>query len=111
LHNVELVEPMTVEDNTMEKKWKLRVRDLQKSISTEEFFDAIMVCNGHYFQPSLPSMKGREEFEGQQIHSHDYRRPEPFADKRIVVIGAGPSGTSFRYTSSFQPPPPPPKPQ
>jgi dimethylaniline monooxygenase (N-oxide forming) len=26
------------------------------------------------------------------LHSHDYREPAPFTGKRVVVIGAGPSG-------------------
>ncbi|XP_011497965.1 PREDICTED: flavin-containing monooxygenase FMO GS-OX4-like [Ceratosolen solmsi marchali] len=92
LHNVELVEPIGAEEKGTGSNWKLRVRDLRKSTVTEEFFDAVMVCNGHYFKPSLPRLKGHETFKGQQMHSHDYRRPEPFADKRVVVIGAGPSG-------------------
>lgn len=51
-----------------------------------------MVCNGHYFQPSLPAIEGHDKFQGLQLHSHDYRVPEALADKKIVVIGAGPSG-------------------
>ncbi|KAJ8682282.1 hypothetical protein QAD02_018074 [Eretmocerus hayati] len=88
LHNVELVEP----DESPKKGWKLRVRDLKANESREEHFDAVMVCNGHYFEPSLPSIKGSKEFEGLQMHSHDYRMPDPFVDKRVVVVGAGPSG-------------------
>ncbi|OXU22776.1 hypothetical protein TSAR_011662 [Trichomalopsis sarcophagae] len=86
LHNVELVEP------TNENKWKVRVRDLRQNTTAEEQFDGVMICNGHYFDPSLPALKGRELFKGQQLHSHDYRVPDTFADKRVVVFGAGPSG-------------------
>lgn len=31
-------------------------------------------------------------FVGQQLHSHDYRTPDAFRDRDVVVIGAGPSG-------------------
>ncbi|XP_058798176.1 senecionine N-oxygenase-like [Phymastichus coffea] len=86
LHNVELVE------RTSENKWKLRVRDLRLDAILEEHFDGVMICNGHYFEPSLPDLKGREVFRGQQLHSHDYRKPDGFAGKRVVVFGAGPSG-------------------
>lgn len=55
-----------------------------------------MVCNGHYFEPSVPILKGQSIFQGQQLHSHDYRIPEVFADKTVVVLGAGPSGMLLR---------------
>lgn len=41
-------------------------------------FDSIFVCNGHYNTPAIPNYPGRNLFNGQQIHSHDYRCPDPF---------------------------------
>ncbi|XP_076245742.1 senecionine N-oxygenase isoform X1 [Calliopsis andreniformis] len=87
LHNVELVEP-----SSGDRKWSIKVKDLQKNVVLNDSFDAVMVCNGHYFEPSVPSIKGKSIFQGQQLHSHDYRIPEVFADKAVLVIGAGPSG-------------------
>ncbi|XP_063981107.1 uncharacterized protein LOC135164569 [Diachasmimorpha longicaudata] len=89
LHNVELVEP-TVDEK--ENKWKVTVKSLKDGSTRTEYFDTVMVCNGHYFQPHLPVIEGREQFKGKQLHSHDYRIPEIFADKTVVVVGAGPSG-------------------
>lgn len=31
-------------------------------------------------------------FTGMLMHSHDYRSAEPFADKSVLVLGAGLSG-------------------
>lgn len=87
LHNVELVQP-----SSGDRKWSIRVKDLQSNTVINESFDAVMVCNGHYFEPSLPSLKGQDAFQGQQLHSHDYRVPEIFKGKTVVVLGAGPSG-------------------
>lgn len=39
-----------------------------------------------------PVMKGLDSFPGEKYHSHDYREPSQFEGKRVVVIGAGPSG-------------------
>ncbi|XP_014213753.1 senecionine N-oxygenase-like [Copidosoma floridanum] len=86
-HNVELVEPV---GGTSE--WKVRVRDLKGDRSLDVRFDAVMVCSGHYFEPAIPVIKGADKFKGETLHSHDYRRPEHFAGKRVVVVGAGPSG-------------------
>ena len=80
-------------ENRYQQKWKIRVRDLQKQAVIEEIFDNVMVCNGHYFQPSIPKIMSDENFLGQKLHSHDYRVPDIFKDKSVVVIGAGPSGS------------------
>ena len=80
------------EENRDGKKWKIRVKDLEKQSVSEEIFDAVMICNGHYFEPSIPKIKGDENFLGQKIHSHDYRVPDIFKEKSVLVIGAGPSG-------------------
>nr|XP_033817835.1 dimethylaniline monooxygenase [N-oxide-forming] 5-like isoform X2 [Geotrypetes seraphini] len=57
-------------------------------------FDAILVCSGHHTDPHLPlaSFPGIETFKGQYFHSRDYKNPEEFQGKRIIVIGIGNSG-------------------
>lgn len=76
-----------------DRKWTVKVKDLQRDATVVESFDAVMVCNGHYFQPRTPKISGQEVFAGEQLHSHDYRIPEVFNGKTVVVLGAGPSGT------------------
>ncbi|KAG9483378.1 flavin-containing monooxygenase 5-like [Eleutherodactylus coqui] len=57
-------------------------------------FDAVMICTGHHTFPNLPlsSFPGIENFKGQYLHSRDYKFPDDFKNKRIVVIGIGNSG-------------------
>ncbi|XP_030061708.1 dimethylaniline monooxygenase [N-oxide-forming] 5 [Microcaecilia unicolor] len=57
-------------------------------------FDAILVCTGHHTDAYLPlaSFPGIETFKGQYFHSRDYKDPEEFRGKRIIVIGIGNSG-------------------
>lgn len=31
-------------------------------------------------------------FSGNIIHSHDYKEPEPYANRRVLLVGAGASG-------------------
>ncbi|XP_040216086.1 flavin-containing monooxygenase 5-like isoform X2 [Rana temporaria] len=54
-------------------------------------FDAILVCIGHHTHPKLPlhSFPGIENFKGQYFHSRDYKTPEPFKNKKVIVIGIG----------------------
>ena len=53
-----------------------------------------MVCTGHHVHPHIPHIYGIEDFRGPKIHSHEYKRPGPFQDKRVLIIG-----TLFFFTN------------
>ncbi|WP_069163463.1 flavin-containing monooxygenase [Nocardia altamirensis] len=56
-------------------------------------YDALIVCNGHHWDPNLPDYPG--EFDGVLLHSHAYNDPFDPVDmrgKRVVVVGMGNSG-------------------
>ncbi|KAG5891245.1 hypothetical protein JTB14_004359 [Gonioctena quinquepunctata] len=55
-------------------------------------YDAIMICNGHYNDPVIPEIPGQKNFSGTIEHSHSFRSPESYQGKKVVVVGAGPSG-------------------
>ncbi len=63
---------------------------------TTHAFDALLVCNGHHWDPRLPSFPG--SFDGPQIHSHDYVDPADPLDlkgKRVLVVGIGNSAVDI----------------
>uniref|UniRef100_F6VVQ6 Flavin-containing monooxygenase n=1 Tax=Ornithorhynchus anatinus TaxID=9258 RepID=F6VVQ6_ORNAN len=57
-------------------------------------FDAVMICTGLFLNALLPleSFPGIKKFQGQVLHSQEYRIPEDFHGKRILVIGTGNTG-------------------
>nr|XP_020668821.1 dimethylaniline monooxygenase [N-oxide-forming] 5-like [Pogona vitticeps]XP_020668822.1 dimethylaniline monooxygenase [N-oxide-forming] 5-like [Pogona vitticeps]XP_020668823.1 dimethylaniline monooxygenase [N-oxide-forming] 5-like [Pogona vitticeps]XP_020668824.1 dimethylaniline monooxygenase [N-oxide-forming] 5-like [Pogona vitticeps] len=57
-------------------------------------FDAVLICTGHHTNPQLPldSFPGITKFKGRYLHSRDYKSPDEFTDKRVIVIGIGNSG-------------------
>ncbi|XP_053928866.1 flavin-containing monooxygenase 5 isoform X2 [Cuculus canorus] len=57
-------------------------------------FDAVLVCTGHHTEAHLPlsAFPGLENFEGWYMHSRDYKSPQLFSGKRVVVVGTGNSG-------------------
>lgn len=57
--------------------------------------------NRHFSQPYMPEIKGLDTFSGPVIHSHDYRNPDPFMSKTVMIIGAGPSGTDIAIDVSY----------
>jgi dimethylaniline monooxygenase (N-oxide forming) len=66
---------------------------LQLDGAPDEEFDAVVVASGHQGLPMHPEWK--DAFEGQYLHSHSYRVPEPFRDKRVLVVGMGNSAVDI----------------
>nr|XP_012146820.1 PREDICTED: flavin-containing monooxygenase FMO GS-OX-like 2 isoform X1 [Megachile rotundata]XP_012146821.1 PREDICTED: flavin-containing monooxygenase FMO GS-OX-like 2 isoform X1 [Megachile rotundata]XP_012146823.1 PREDICTED: flavin-containing monooxygenase FMO GS-OX-like 2 isoform X1 [Megachile rotundata]XP_012146824.1 PREDICTED: flavin-containing monooxygenase FMO GS-OX-like 2 isoform X1 [Megachile rotundata] len=75
--------------------WVVRVRNIKTKEIEEIVFDAIMICNGHYFDPFMPPVPGIDTSPGAVVHSHSYRKPEDFSGKTVLILGAGASGTDI----------------
>ncbi|NXE04196.1 FMO3 monooxygenase, partial [Lophotis ruficrista] len=60
-------------------------------------FDAVMVCSGHHVYPNLPltDFPGIQKFKGCYFHSREYKEPEEFRGKKVLVIGLGNSGSDI----------------
>lgn len=57
-----------------------------------EDFDALVVANGHHWDPAWPDPAIPGQFSGLELHSHAYLDPdEPHAlrGKRVVIVGMG----------------------
>ena len=55
----------------------------------------IISATGTFKHPFIPDIPGRENFKGEQIHSADYRSPEAFKDKKVIIVGEGNSGAQI----------------
>ena len=53
---------------------------------------AVVAATGTAARPLIPDVPGRGTFGGTQVHSSEYRSPEPFAGRRVLVVGGGNSG-------------------
>jgi PPOX class probable F420-dependent enzyme len=52
-------------------------------------FDWLVVASGHYWDPVIPRLGG--DFAGEILHVRDYRTPDRFAGRRVVVVGGSQS--------------------
>lgn len=50
---------------------------------------AVVNATGTWTRPYWPSYPGATDFAGTQLHYADYRGPEPFAGRRVIVVGGG----------------------
>ena len=70
------------------ERWQVRLGD-----GAQAEFDAVVVASGHQGTPTHPAWK--DDFAGEYLHSHGYRVPEPFRDKRVLVVGMGNSAVDI----------------
>ncbi len=50
---------------------------------------SVIDATGAFNQPYFPDIPNRSEYQGQVLHTFQYQRPDTFAGKRVLVIGAG----------------------
>ncbi len=84
---VDSVEP------TGEGPWKVTTDD-----GKTRTFAAVLVSNGHHWDPKLASFPG--SFTGRARHSHSYETPESLADRNVLVVGIGNSGVDIACEAS-----------
>jgi dimethylaniline monooxygenase (N-oxide forming) len=81
-------------------RWRVRL-----DTGEERSYDALLVANGHHWDPRWPEppFPGADEFAGVQLHSHHYTGEDPnyFRDKRVVVLGMGNSAMDIAVEASF----------
>jgi cation diffusion facilitator CzcD-associated flavoprotein CzcO len=61
-------------------------------------YDAVLVANGHHWDPRWPDFPG--EFAGEEIHAHAYDGPEGFEDRNVLVLGIGNSACDIACETS-----------
>ncbi|QYJ03445.1 NAD(P)-binding domain-containing protein [Nocardioides panacisoli] len=59
----------------------------------ERWFDGVLIASGTLHRPHRPELPG--SFAGELLHSSDYRTPEVFAGKRVLIVGCGNSGADI----------------
>lgn len=73
-------------------QWKVVIKRLEDSQFETHYYDIVIIGTGRHSFPHYPPLESISKFNGNIIHSHDYRHRESFHGKRIAVIGGGPSG-------------------
>src|SRR5438132_9438709 len=63
-------------------------------------YDALVVANGHHWDPRWPEPPFPGDFDGQVTHSHYYKVPDEYVGKRVLVLGFGNSAMDIAVETS-----------
>jgi len=73
--------------------WTLRFAD-----GTERTYAGLITAVGCEWRPFVPVIPGK--FEGEIIHSREYKHPRQFEGRRVLIVGAGNSGCDIACDAS-----------
>jgi cation diffusion facilitator CzcD-associated flavoprotein CzcO len=96
---VERVEKL-LDETTGAEVWEIEAVDADGRTVVERF-DAVIVSNGHNWDPKWPAPGYPGVFTGTQMHAHDYRSAETFRGKRVLVVGMGNSAMDIAVDASY----------
>lgn len=63
-------------------------------------FDGVLIANGTLHHPNRPQLPGR--FEGEILHSCQYREAALFRNKRVLIVGCGNSACDMAVDAVHQ---------
>lgn len=69
--------------------------DVRLQSGEVQTYQAVIVANGHHWYPHMPDPAFEGVFNGEELHSNDYRVPEPYIDKNVLIVGIGNSGVDI----------------
>ena len=68
----------------------------------EADYQAVIVANGHHWNPRFPNPAFPGKFTGETLHAHYYREPEQLYKKDILVVGIGNSAVDIACEAARQ---------
>lgn len=63
-----------VQRNEDDTKWNLQLERVESGETETRDFDKIVFCHGYQTEKKMPSFPGQETYEGEIVHSQQYRR-------------------------------------
>lgn len=83
---IELIEPL-------DDAWLVTLKD-----GRQRKYRGVVIANGHNWDPKWPEYPGK--FDGQVLHSAQYKTPDVLRGRRVLVVGGGNSGCDIAVEAS-----------
>lgn len=71
--------------------WDVTVRPVDGGEERTARYDAVMVANGHHWDPRWPEppFPGELDDSVEVVHAHHYKTPDGYEGRRVLVLGIG----------------------
>ncbi len=80
--------------------WIVHYTNTKTGEQAQKVFDFLVVANGLYANPNIPSVADRDVFDGEVLHSSEYQSPAQAKNRRVVVVGYGKSSLDVAVDAS-----------
>lgn len=71
----------------------------QNGQQQSRYFEGVLIANGTLHTPNKPALPGN--FSGTLMHSAEYRSPDVFKGKRVLILGCGNSGADIAVDAAY----------
>ncbi|KAJ3496335.1 hypothetical protein NLG97_g2733 [Lecanicillium saksenae] len=83
---------VSVRRDADDSQWLVHVENLQSYQKDTQAFDRVVIATGTFNTKRQPIISGIEKFAGDILHAREFKNPSQFANKDVLVVGAGPTG-------------------
>jgi hypothetical protein len=80
------------------ERWQVVTRCQGKDVS--RLFDGVLIANGTLHEPNRITFPG--SFAGELMHASNYKKPDVFHNKRVLIVGCGNSGADIAVDAVHQ---------
>ncbi|MGH3735419.1 MAG: flavin-containing monooxygenase [Micromonosporaceae bacterium] len=83
-------------------RWHVMVRPRGSRTLRILRYTAVVIANGHNWDPKLPSYQGQDGFTGRVMHASEYKDPSVLRGRRVLVVGGGNTGCDIAVEGAQQ---------
>lgn len=86
-------------EEQLDRKFLVITKNIETLKVTTETYDHVVCCNGRYSKKYIPPFENKDEWDGLQLHMHEFRDidKELYKDKTVLVVGSSISAYDFVY--------------
>lgn len=99
--NVKVLEVAKTKKAGTEATYSVTIQeDGDDSHPRTEAWDAVAVCSGLHNVPRVPDFPGQQQFREEILHSSEYKEPDIFKGRKVLIIGTGETAFDLGYAAA-----------